>query len=123
MVTYEFNHQTRILEAKFVGEVYLNEIIDYIIYTKENTSYPRLLKIITDANNANFNFSVDDLETIITENEKSLEKYDYIIDAIITEDPQVTAISMLYQELEKNEKYKFNIFSTKEAALKWLDNY
>jgi uncharacterized alpha/beta hydrolase family protein len=123
MVTSEFNSQTGILEAKFVGEVYLSEIIDYIIYTKENTSYPRLLKIITVASNANFNFSVDDLGAIITENEKSLEKYDYIIDAIITENPQVTAISMLYQELEKNKKYKFNIFSTKEAALKWLGNF
>ena len=122
MVTSEFNHKTGILESKFIGEVYLKEIIDYIISTKENTSYPRLLKIITDASNANFNFEINDLEKIITENEKSLEKYDNIIDAIIVDNPKNTAISMLYKELEKNDKYKFEIFITKKAALSWLEN-
>jgi len=122
MVTSEFNHKTGILESKFIGEVCLKEIIDYIISTKENDSYPRLLKILTDASNANFNFAINDLEKIITENDKSLEKYDNIIDAIIVDNPKNTAISMLYQELETNDKYKFDIFSTKNAALNWLEN-
>ncbi len=123
MIVSEFNSETGILESKFIGEVYLKEIIDYIISTKENNSYPRLLKIITDANHANFNFSINDLEEIIIENEKSLEKYDGIIDAIIVDNPKNTAISMFYKELKINDKYKFEIFSTKEAALDWLKNY
>ena len=122
MVTSEFNHKTGILESKFCGEVYLKEILDYIISTKENSSFPRLLKIITNACNANFSFEVDDLEKIIAENEKSLEKYDYIFDAIIVDNPKNTVLSMLYRELEKNHKYKFYIFSTKEAALNWLED-
>ena len=123
MVVSEFNSETGILESKFIGEVYLKEIIDYIISTKENNSYPRLLKIITDANQANFNFSINDLEEIIIENEKSLEKYDGIIDAIIVDNPKNTAISMFYKELKMNDKYKFEIFSTKKAALNWLKSF
>jgi hypothetical protein len=122
MVTSEFNHKTGILESKFIGEVYLKEIIDYIISTKENNSYPRILKIITDASNANFNFEIDDLGKIITENDKSLEKYNHIIDAIIVTDPKNTAISILYQKLEINDKYTFDIFSTKNAASNWLES-
>lgn len=123
MVTSNFNPQTQILESEFTGEVTLSEIVNYIVSTKENKSLPRILKINTDARKANFNFSIHDLETIILENNKSLEKYDSIIDAIIVDNPQTTAISMLYQELEKNEKYHFNIFSTVEGASKWLANF
>ena len=123
MVIVKFNHQTGILETKFSGEIYLKEIIDYIISTKENDSYPRILKIKTDASTANFKFSIDDLEKIITENNKSLVMYNFIIDAIIVNNPQTTAISLLYQELEKNIKYKFNVFSTDEAAESWLRKY
>ena len=122
MVNTKFNFQTGILESKFNGEIYLNEITNYIIATKENNSYPRTLKIISDASNAHFNFQPKDIEVIIYENNRSLERYDYIIDAIIVESPRTTAITILYKELSKNRKYIFNVFSTKEAALEWINN-
>ena len=123
MVISKFNEQTWVLESEFVGEVTLTEVVNYIISTKENKTYPRVLKIKTNATNADFNFSIDDLETIVIENEKSLEKYDFIIDAIIVDNPKTTVLSMLYQELEKNDKYRFNIFSTDKGASQWLENY
>lgn len=123
MISWYYNHKTEILESRFTGDVYLKEIVDYIISTKKNKSYPRKLKIMTDALQANFVFTVNDLEIIIDENNKSLEKYDSISDAIIIADPKSTALSMLYQRLEKNDKYKFNIFSTEDAAKAWLDKY
>jgi phosphoketolase len=123
MVNSKFNQQTGILESEFTEDVTLTEIVDYIVSTKENIIYPRLLKIKTNATNANFKFSIDDLETIVIENDKSLEKYDFIIDAIIVDNPKTTVISMLYQELEKNDKYRFNVFSTDEGASNWLENY
>ena len=123
MVTSIFNQETGILESAFTDEVTLQEIVDYIISTKENKTFPRTLKIKTNATKANFNFSIDDLETIVNENEKSLEKYEFIIDAIIVDDPKTTMISMLYQRLEKNKKYKFEIFSTAIGASKWLENF
>lgn len=123
MIIWEFNHETGILESKFIGEVYLKEIVDYIRATKDNKNYPRKLKIKTNALESSFVFSVNDLEVIIYENNKSLENYEAIIDAIVIEDPKSTALSMLYQRLDKNEKYKFNVFSTTEAAQDWLDKY
>ena len=122
MVIAEFNPQTGILDSKFVGDVAIKEIIDYIIATKKNESYPRVLKILTDASKANMNFLPDDLVKIVEENNKSIEKYDYIIDAIVLSSPKETALSILYQELAKNKKYKFQVFSTREAAAKWLTN-
>ena len=122
MVIAEFNPQTGILDSKFVGDVTFKEIVDYIIATKKNKSYPGVLKILTDATKANMNFLPDDLGIIVEENNKSLEKYDYIIDAIVLSSPKETALSILYQEIAKNKKYKFKVFSTREAATKWLTN-
>jgi hypothetical protein len=123
MVTVQFNQQTHILETKFEGNVTLAEIVNYIIATKENKTYPRKLKILTDSVDAVFNFTIEDLEIIVEENFKSLAKYELIIDAIIIDDPKNTVLSMLYLELAKTNKYRFEIFATKSAALDWLNNF
>ncbi len=99
MVNSTFNDDLNILETQFKNEVYVKEITDYIKATKNNKTYPRTLKILTDASEALYKFSVNDLNTIISENNKSLEKYDAIIDAIIINSPQEAALSILYQEL------------------------
>ncbi|WP_372770386.1 hypothetical protein [Lutibacter sp.] len=124
MIISKFNQQTGILENEFTEDVTLEEIVNYMISAKENKIYPRLLKIKTNATNANFLFSIDDLKTIVIENDKSLENFNLIISAIIVDNPQTTVISMLYQMLaEKNDKYIFNVFSTDKGALQWLKNY
>jgi len=123
MILTEFNQKTGVLYSKFEGEVTLNEIVEYILKTKENKLYPRTLKILTDATKSDMNLVFEDLGIIVAENYKSIEQYDCIIDAIVLKSPKETALSMLYQELAKTGKYKFNIFSTREAAMQWLENY
>ena len=120
MVLTNFNHQTGILDSQFIDEVTLKEIVDYIVATKENAEYPRKLKILTDATKGIMKLNTDDLQVIVSENNKSIEKYDFIFDAIVIESPKETAMSILYQEMAKNSKYKFQVFSTRGAALDWL---
>lgn len=122
MVLTKFNHQKGILDSQFIDDVTLKEIVDYIIATKNNTTYPRNLKILTDATRALMKLVPDDLKVIVSENNKSIEKYNYIIDAIVIDKPKETAISLLYQEMAKNSKYRFQVFSTREAAIEWLTN-
>ena len=122
MVTEEFNTTTNILEATYTGNVSLTDVVNYIIATKNNKNYPRVLKIISDTKNAIFNFSIEDLNIIMEENNKSLESYEGIIDAIIVDNPKNTVLTVLYKELAKSKKYKFEIFATKSAAITWLNN-
>ena len=51
MLTWDFNHQTGILETKYIGNIYLQEVVDYIRATKENKDLPRNLKILTTNSN------------------------------------------------------------------------
>lgn len=123
MVQANFNKETNILETQFKGDVHLNEIIDYIINTKENRNLPRTLKILTNAQDADFKFTVNDLKAIHSENVESLKNFDSIVDAIIIASPQTAALTLLYQELAKSNQYHFDVFSTHEAALHWLNTF
>ncbi|MBC8375050.1 MAG: hypothetical protein H8E26_03325 [FCB group bacterium] len=120
MVKTSFDQHTGILHSTFDGNVTIVEIVDYIRATKNNSEYPRKLKILTDSEHAEMNFSPTDLNLIVEENYKSLERYTFIHDAIVVESPRVTAITMLYQELAKTNKYRFEVFSSRETALQWL---
>lgn len=76
MIQSTFNDQLKILETEFIGNITAQHIIDYLIDFKTNISYPRKLKIISDANLANFKFSFEDLKSFNNEKSKSLERYD-----------------------------------------------
>ena len=123
MINYNFNKDTGVLQANYIGDVTANEVVNYIRDTKNNTEYPRKLKIISDTRNAKFDFSIEELELIVEENYKSLEKYDEIIDAIIVDNPKKTVLTVLYKQFFKTKKYKFEIFATESAAKNWLHKW
>ncbi len=123
MVSAKFNHRTAILESKFEGELTVKELIACSITIKENASYPRFLKELIDSKDAIVNFSSNELSLLAEEHHKVVEKYDYIVTAILLDTPKETAFAMLFQNLIKNNKSKFQLFSTREAALSWLNNY
>jgi len=121
MIISKFNHQIGVLETKLQGDVTIEELIDYIVSTKQNTKYPRFLKILTDASEANMVFTHDELSLIVSETIESLEKYNFMQDAILVSSPIETALSILYQELSRSTKYEFQVFSTHQAAIIWLN--
>lgn len=123
MVFAKFNHRTAILESKFEGKLTIKELIESSLAIKENESYPRFLKILIDSKKAIANFSSNDLSLLAEEYHKVVEKYDYIVTAIILDTPKETAFAMIFQSLIKNNKSKFQLFSTREAAVRWLSNY
>ncbi len=126
MINVNFNEEKGILFAKYEGEITLYDIIAYINFTKLNREFPRDLKILSDARNAIFKIKPDDLDIVINENNKSLNKYNYIFDAILLDSPNETALSILYKRLAKNDKYKFEVFVSEANAISWLsriENY
>jgi len=123
MITLYFDKHSGILKSVWTGDVYVNDIIDYIDGVRMNTDLPRRLKILTDSRKAKFILQPQDLSVIVKANLKSLANYDTIIDAMIPANPHDTAMSILYMELAATEKYFFKIFSTSERAIEWLENY
>ena len=122
MITVKFNLIKGVLETKFSGEVTVDQIIDYIKSAKDSSSFPRFLKVLTDATAAEMAFQGDDLMKIVEANNQFLANYEAIIDAIVIDTPRETALSLLYGELSKSHKYRFKVFSTREAAIDWLES-
>ena len=125
MIISKFNNKTGLLETKFEGEVTINEIVDYLHSIQENKTYPRVLKIITDATNADMNFTPGDIRIMIEKKFKTSSKYEFIVIAMIVSKPKETAFSILYHELTKAKikNHRCEIFSTKDAALHFLNNF
>ena len=123
MVSEIFNESTGILECKWEGESSLSEIVAYIRRTKENTAYPRRLKILTHAENAVMKLNLEDLHTISNENKLSVDKYEAIIDAFIVDAALLAALTTMYQQISNIKGYYFKVFSTTEAASSWLEGF
>ncbi|MCK5169762.1 MAG: hypothetical protein KAQ75_07780 [Bacteroidales bacterium] len=122
MITYIFNSVTGILEAKFEDKVSIKDIIEYVLLLREDKSLPKKLKILTDATKGKFPKGVvpKDMIKLVEVNKESLAQRDFIYDAFIVSGTFEMALGMLYKSISKTKNYRFNVFSTKEAALKWL---
>ena len=125
MVISKFNSKTGVLETKFEGEVSVKDIRDYILSIRKNKSLPPVVKIYSDATNARFeeNVSRKDLEIFLEENRITLTQKKFAYDAFVISSTLETALGMLYRELNKIDNYKVEVFSTKEAAINWLNKF
>ncbi len=123
MVFAKFNPQTAILESKIEGKITVKELMECSISLKKNETYPRFLKILIDSKKGIANFPSNDLSLLAEEYHKVVEKYDSVITAIILDTPKETAFAMLFQSFIKDNTSKFQLFSTREAAISWLNNY
>ena len=124
MITYNFNKSANILETRIDGFISISEVNRYIISIREDKSLPARLKILSDASKAKFSEKVTkkDLVHLLNENKIVLSKKEFIYDAFIVSTAFETALGMLYKELNEFKNYRFNIFSTKEAAYEWLNS-
>ncbi len=122
MISSRYNNETGMLETIFEGKVAISDLKDYIISVREDKTLPKRLKIFSDASNGKFARKVKPKELVqfLEENRITLTQKEFIYDAFVISGPMEMALGMLYKRLNKIGNYKFNIFSTKEAALSWL---
>ena len=123
MIKSVFDKGKNILFSNFESDVILHEVVEYIDATRLNKSLPRKLKILTDSRKSNMLVKPEELQEIVEANNRSLDVYEYIADAIVLNNPHETAISYLYGELSKKKNYFFKLFSEIENAEKWLINF
>jgi len=124
MVTSEYNKVLGLLETKFEGVISILEVVNYIKSLRENKDLPSGLKIYTNALNASFDENIDpkEIEELAKENFLNLEHFVFIYDVFIVSGAIEMALGQLYKEFSQADNYRFNIVSTKEAAIEWLNS-
>ena len=122
MVTYYFNESLQILEVIYEGNISFEDIINHGKYLSENNSFPKKLKILTDARNANYNISPTSIPEIQKALKQNLTKFELVMEAFLHSKPKETAYSILLDEEEeqKHNNYSRKVFNAREAALDWL---
>jgi hypothetical protein len=123
MINLSFNPSQNRLEVHYSDVIILDEIIDYIETVKNDLSLPRKLKILTFARGSSMDFGHEDLPKIVQAVEKSLKNYELMLDAFVVDKSKETAFSLLFSNLSERKDYRFNVFSTTEAAEKWLKQF
>jgi hypothetical protein len=121
MIRYSFNEELGIVESILLDEINLSEIAEHINNIGKDPSLPTNLKILTDARKAVLNFDPKSISILIETIQNAKIKHESIKEAILHDDPDVAGYSFLYQKmLTPLVKHTFKIYSTEEAALKWL---
>ena len=125
MISWNFNKENGILEVTYSGHISIEEFINYGNTLKKDNSLPRVLKILTNAQNANYDIkkTEEKNQLIMKESLKQqLKAYTFVKNAVIHKKPVETAISYTFKEIFSFENYSQKTFYTQEAALRWLNH-
>ena len=120
MIKFEFNTKLNILEVYYMGDIRLNEILEYGEMIRQNVTLPRFLRILTDATSANYQFTAFEINEIMFALNEQIKPYQSVKNAFIHTRPVETAFSILADNAEPIKGYQHKVFSTREVALDWL---
>lgn len=115
-----FNPADGILYTRSTDVADLETMLKGLNFIASNKLLPRNLRILEDGRGAHVNFPVTDIPVLVSALEKILVEYTSIRHAVIHNDPTNTAFAIIIDRQIKNDKYILNVFSTFEAARKWV---
>jgi hypothetical protein len=120
MITHQFNAELQILEVFYKGNIYINDLLEYGEMIRTNDSLPRDLKILTNATDASYHLTMQEISFMMDVLKMQIVPYNSVKTAVIQEKPIETAISMLVDIGSPIPGYKHKVFSTRHGALDWL---
>lgn len=119
----KYLHNNGILYIKFKGDIKLIDIINHLQEFSELDLFSKKALLVYDFLKSKFVFSPEDLIELSLIGELSTKKYSMVRVALIVDQPQPTAYTILYSQLPKNNRTKRKVFSTKEEALRWINSF
>ena len=120
--TISIDHEKKIVCYKHTGKIKIQNLgmaWDQILQLEEFTS--KKYNLLSDYRQATFDMEIDQVQEIID----ILQEMGPVLhgkkQSIIVTDPYSTAGSILFEQLSMQElEFKIKIFSTKKAAIEWL---
>lgn len=118
-IWYNYNSINKILEVYYTGEIEAKDLIDYGM-SLSNEDLPKDLNILVDASQAEYQVSRNEFPKLVNNLKRNLKKFSLVRVAFVQTKPKETAYSILYGQKAVLPNYVHRVFSTKEAAEKWL---
>jgi hypothetical protein len=120
MYKINFNKKDNLLEVKVVGEITVDDMLNYIRQIGTYLEFTDKLYIFQDSRNIEPKLDLFDIPVVANEFEKVMKKFKFIKHADIHHLPASTAYALIYQYNTQFTNYKYEIFNTQEAAEGWL---
>lgn len=108
------------LEVSIKGNFEVNDYITLLQSIGQRTDLPEHLKVIVFDNGTQINIMQNDVALIEASKDKFVAQFTNVRQALVTQNPKMTALAYISIYANKNPNYKTSVFSTKEAALEWL---
>lgn len=110
-----------VVEVDISRFITIDDVIENIHkYVDGIHAIPSVQLLVIDATRCRSNISLSDLAKLKSSNKLLCENFELFRVAIILNDPVYTAICMVYQNLINSDRYQLKVFSTREAAYRWL---
>lgn len=119
-MSYKVLPDLKIIVEYFEGQINLQDLINFQLNQLKDESCRLDYNDITDVRNAQFVVLKDDLKKYVEFVRNSDAKQHNRKVAIIADNPGQTAITMLYSAYTENLALNNKVFSTIEAAIKWM---
>lgn len=122
VINFSHNARNNIVYVRRIGEIEVQEIIEYVIRIDNELNHLAELKILDDTRDSYILIeNRDNLKVIVEEIKNRLSKYETVQYSVIVDRPKDTAIFMIFERLAfELSGFNAKIFATEEAGLKWL---
>jgi hypothetical protein len=121
MIDIAYDDELGVLCTKTGGELSVEEILGHYREIRQNTTYPRDLKVIIDCRSTRLAVKLDDVSRIVEAAKNALPKYTSLKEAILITAPYETVVATLFEQNARFKNYHFRLFNSKNAALRWLN--
>ena len=118
--TISFAEDIGLLHIRYLGDLAIDDISTSFKEAKQDYPLPDDLLVISNFLEAKTNIRYTELHKLIRPTLDVIRSHKSIYDAIITDDPKGMAFTTLFKSLIKKTNVNYKIFSTIEAAQKWL---
>ncbi len=120
MIRSHFNRDLGILEVNYSGKLNFTELKKFGDQLILNDNLPRELRILTDVREGEYDFSENELPGVMDALRNQTRFFRYVKAAFVQTKPRETAISLIVEQRNSIPNYHHRVFSTPEAAKKWL---
>ena len=119
-IEYHIDTEKGIITETWPAEVNFEDYKDLKYREFSDPMFESNYDIISDLRNANLEYSEDDLNQIFQLFRENLSKIGKRKSALITDKPMQVVSTMLFKEKIKELPLNVQVFSTIEAAMKWI---
>lgn len=119
MISFSLRY-SGIFYVEFSDTVTVEDIKNYLFESGRLDNLPKEIYLLYDLREVDMNLEIDDISFISKLAKKVTSPDKTIRTAFLVDKPKITAYSILFNVDTSSEKVLRNVFSTEEAALKWL---